>query len=502
MRPMRLLRLTSLVLLAACNTLPERPPDTQDSFRVSQPSAAEIEARIGPRDPTHSGVMLLGDGRDALLARLALADAARETIDVQYYIWAGDAVGVSIVDRLLDAAERGVRVRLLVDDLVIVGVDQQVAALDAHPNIEIRSFNPFRFRKRFGPIRRFLDLVTGAARLNHRMHNKVFAVDNFAAVVGGRNLTDGYFGANATYSYRDIDLLTVGPVVDDISASFDDYWNSEWSIPLRALTNVKINAGAAREIVDQTESKLFRAIEAFDTSDYVRRIVDDLIWCRAEVVVDPPVKAEGLADFVSPVAERLVAVSRNANDVVLIENAFFIPGKAGVSALSGLAQRGVSVRILTNSLASNDAGASHAGYKKYRKGLIEGNVELYELRPDADLRSTFTLASTEVSSAALHSKAAAIDGKVGFVGSFNLDPRSLRINTEIGVLVHDEEFTAELARYIEDGMQPSNSWRLALDSRGSLNWVGAETLTKEPKAAFKKRFAAWLLALLPVEGQL
>ena len=436
-------------------------------------------------DPQDSGVLLLEEELSALTTRLAMAASARSSIDVQYYIWTGDAVGIAVIKQLLNAAMRGVRIRLLVDDIHFIGYDRRVLGLDAYDNVEIRSFNPFRYRFSQSPLRSMAEIFSGAARLNHRMHNKVFAVDRQAAVLGGRNLSNEYFGAGAALNFRDIDVLTVGPTVTSVMASFDEFWDSPWAIPLKELHKIRIKPVEMPQLEEglaDEERALLAQIESLLTPDYLQTQQELMTWCPVEVLADSPIKAAGEKDFASPVRERLFLEAYNAKHELLIENGYFIPRDEGMRRLTETVQRGVHVQVLTNSLASNDTGISHAGYKRYRTGLMQAGVALYELRADADLAKDFELARRPDTSVSLHSKAAVIDRHVTFVGSYNLDPRSAFINTEIGLLIYDQAFAEQCAAFIKDGMQPNNCWRVSLTSNKTLRWQHEITLDHEPPA--------------------
>lgn len=453
-----------------------------------------------------SGVLLLDEELTALRARLSLAAHARASIDVQYYIWTGDAVGIAVIKELLAAAQRGVHIRLLVDDIHFIGYDRRVLGLDAYDNVEIRSFNPFRYRFRDSPLRSVAEIVSGAARLNHRMHNKVFAVDCEVAILGGRNLSNEYFGAHAQFNFRDMDILTTGGAVAQVCASFNEYWNSPWAVPLQDLHKRRIKPVVMDELVEglhEDEQEILTRIDALCSGDFMAESAADLVWCPVEVLADAPQKMAGRAGFVSPVRQRLFELNSMAEHEVLIENGYFIPRDEGLARLRSQLQRGVGIKVLTNSLASNDTGLSHAGYKRYRQRLLEAGVELFETRIDAALGGDFELNEQSPTAVGLHSKAATIDRQIGFVGSYNLDPRSAFINTEIGLVVHDAGFAGRLANAIEIGMARENAWCLGLQADATLYWQhDTQRRMREPAAHWRKRLLAGLLSLLPVERQL
>lgn len=452
-----------------------------------------------------SGVILLDEELEALTARLGLAAQAENTIDVQYYIWTGDAVGIAVIKQLLSAALRGVRVRLLVDDIHFIGYDRRVLGLDAYDNVEIRSFNPFRYRFKDSPVRSIAEIISGASRLNHRMHNKVFLIDGKAAILGGRNLSNQYFGADRKFNFRDIDILCVGDAVQEIAGSFDEYWHSEWAVPLQDLHKRRIKPVVMEELevgLDDQQQALLKRIESVPSDKYLDRRAGDVSWCPVEVLADAPHKMAGRDGFVSPVRERLFELNNEAREEILIENGYFIPRAEGLRRLGAQIERGVRVQVLTNSLASNDTGLSHAGYKRYRYRLLEAGVRLFETRRDAALGTDFELSDTPSTDVGLHSKAATIDRKVAFVGSYNLDPRSAFINTEIGVVVYHAGFSERLAAVILAAMSKDNSWSLSVAPDDTLRWQHHVERSSEPPAKWTKRFLARLLGMLPVERQL
>jgi cardiolipin synthase C len=453
-----------------------------------------------------SRVLLLAEERQALLVRLALAARAQQRIDVQYYIWAGDGVGIAVIKQLLLAAQRGVHVRLLVDDIHFIGYDRRVLALNAYDNVEIRAFNPFRYRFRYQPIRSIAEVLSGASRLNHRMHNKVFAVDGNAAIVGGRNLSNEYFGAHPEFNFRDIDLLVEGSAVEDISSSFDEFWNSRWSIPLQELHKHRIKPLVMSDLLADLstwDKRIFELADELPIDDEFDQLVQSMSACVVEVLADTPSKLEPSGDYVSPVRQKLFALSAQARSQILVENGYFVPSGDGVERLAQQVERGVEVEVVTNSLASNDTGLSHAGYRRYRHALLGCGVKLFELRVDALLGQAFELSEATQTATGLHSKVAALDREIAFVGSYNLDPRSAFINTEIGVVVYSRHVAAQLADEIQLMASPQNSWGLGLTAEGSLFWEHvSQHRVREPKAKWTKSLIALVFSWLPVERQL
>jgi putative cardiolipin synthase len=497
------------VAVAACTGggLPavDRPPSTT----LSGGEATAIGRAVAPvlaAHPGQSGFALIEEGRTAFRARHDLAVVAERGIDAQYYIWESDTSGLLLASALLDAAKRGVRVRILIDDIHTKGKDFDISALDAHPNVEIRVFNPFAKRDA-----RNVNIVTEFERINHRMHNKAFLVDGQVGIVGGRNIGDDYFGVNTVANFRDLDLLAVGPVASDLSASFDLYWNSDWALPIISVAD-KVPTGAEAQAVQDGLSRWAAGVSDFpyprpgreEAAAGLGAGLDDLAWGAARVVYDLPAKAGG--DFSAGVAPQMRPELQAVEHELLVESAYFVAGDDGVELFGGLGERGVRVRVLTNSLATNDLVPAHAGYTRYREALLERGVELHELRPGATApRAGWSVAAGR-SRAALHTKAMLLDGKRAFVGSFNLTPRSVELNTEVGIIVDSPALAARLRAFMDAGVDGANAWQLALED-GDLRWRGVDdgvTVVRdsEPDVDRWRRFTAWMIRILPVEREL
>jgi putative cardiolipin synthase len=456
--------------------------------------------------PGESGVFYMRYGRRALEARLALADLAERSLDLQYYIWDADVSGRLLADRIIRAADRGVRVRVLLDDISIVDRDTAIARLSAHPNIDVRAFNPFRSRSR-----RWLDIFTDPSRVNRRSHNKVMIADNAIMIVGGRNIADHYFGVHGDSNYRDLDTVAVGPVVRDGSLVFDDFWNSPFSVPYgafvatpptRAESDAAIAEMRAKMATEQLPYSIDEGVEAI-TAD-MQAVRDALTWAPVQILYDPPEKVQDKTS--RRIFDALDALVSNAQSEVLIENAYFVPRDHGVELVAALHARGAKVRVLTNSLASNDVVAVHSGYKKYRDDLIENGAEIYELRPDFSMEQLRWLPLSSKSRAGLHSKAMVVDRRYVVIGSYNLDPRSADINTELALLVDSPEFAELVAEFLDDGVTPENSYRVTLEG-GRPRWTTSDNgtvrvYTKEPQTSWWKRFTANAIGLLPIHGML
>jgi putative cardiolipin synthase len=503
----KLLCVAAVLLASACSSLPENYPRTE-STALEDHRSTSMGKRWGALEDQHpgkSGFDIIRYGRVAFTTRIGMIDRAEKSIDLQVYIWEADETGRILAERLVSAADRGVRVRLLVDDMGKGPSDQAIASMDAHPNIEIRIFNPFAYR---GAIT--FDFVTDLNRVNHRMHNKIIIADNSFAVVGGRNVGDHYFSVNPDTNFRDLDIATVGPLVRDISGVFDHFWQSKWAVPIsvlvdRAYTEEDLRAGMA-----ELRQKIAAGSYPYVVDDDVQRLAkhfeiieDRIIWATGRVVWDDPQSAAETGKTVDIIRELRKKLN-NVETSFSIESAYFVIGKGGVERFAQLVDQGVKVRVLTNSLVSNDVLAAHAGHANYRKELLEAGVEVFELRPDSGV---IWENSSGKASAGLHTKALAFDNESVFIGSFNLDPRSAAINTEAGLYVESPELTARLLEYMDEGVEQRNSYRLMLDDDGDLLWVtkddGVEVrYHKDPLSTFGQRFSAGFIRILPVEGQL
>ncbi|MBR0728225.1 phospholipase D family protein [Bradyrhizobium japonicum] len=464
--------------------------------------------RAASEHPGLSGFSLLSHGREAFIVRLALADLAERSLDMQYYSWDGDTTGRIILDSVIKAADRGVRARLLVDDPFYKASDAVKAALDAHPNVEIRLFNPLTNRGWS-----ILDFIFDFGRVNRRMHNKLMVADNAAAIVGGRNIGDIYYGVNTIANYRDLDVLAVGPVVRNLSEVFDRFWNSPSTVPIGAIVNRAYGSA-------DLDAILLRLREAIAMADYPYPIDqdleelaaqgadlrDDLVWAHGRVIADDPetiARGKESDHVVGFIRGRVAQLKRE----LLVESPYFVLPAEAQAAVKALHERHVRVRALTNSLASNDMLPAHSGYAKTRRRLLENGMELYELRPDTDaFRPGWSLLSGR-SPAALHTKAMAFDREAVFIGSFNLDPRSAVINTEAGLYVESPELAERLTTYMATGVVPVNSYRVLLDPNGKITWETVKDgkdvrYRDEPQTGFQRRLVANLWKLLPINAQL
>ena len=455
--------------------------------------------------PGLSGFGLLSHAREAFIVRLALADLAERSLDMQYYVWDGDTTGRIIVDRVMKAADRGVRVRLLVDDPYYKASDPVKAALDAHPNVEIRLFNPATNRRWSR-----LDFLVDFRRINRRMHNKLMVADDAAAIVGGRNIGDIYYGVNTVANYRDLDVLAVGPVVGDLSGVFDRYWNSASAVPIAALVGRAHGAADLDAILTRLRQEIAGAEYPYPIDQDLDELAaqgaelrDSLVWAHGVVIADDP-EAVALGKEADDVVAFIRGRVAQLKHELLAEAPYFVLPAGAQATVKALHDRNVRVRVLTNSLASNDMLAAHSGYAKTRRRLLENGMELYELRPDTDaFRPGWSLVSHQ-SRAALHTKAMAFDREAVFIGSFNLDPRSAVINTEAGLYIESPELAARLTTYMETGVAPANSYRVLLDPDGGIVWETVRDgdvvrYRREPETRFGRRFVASLVKLLPID---
>ena len=453
----------------------------------------------------NSGIVPLRDGRDAFAARALLADAAERTLDVQYYIWRNDMSGTLLLDALRRAASRGVQVRLLLDDNNTIGLDAIIAELDAHPNIEVRLFNPFKHRRW-----RIIDFLTDFGRANRRMHNKSFTADNQVTIVGGRNVGDEYFDAAHDTLFVDLDVMAIGPVVNDVTRDFERYWASRSAHPVVSVMQRQLDAAIAQvaanaERVEQDPAAR-EYIQAIVRQPFVRDLLDRKLafeWAPTTMLSDDPAKGLGAVAPDGLVWTRLKELFGNPSRELDLVSPYFVPGKDGVKYFSALVARRVKVRILTNSLEATDVAAVHAGYAKRRKPLVRAGVHLFEMKRMGGTVPQTSGGSGGSSGSSLHAKTFAIDRHRVFVGSFNFDPRSARLNTELGFVIE----SAALAQGIADALSDSvatRAYTLGVSRTGALMWCEGQTCgdpqhSREPGASFWRRLGVATLALLPIE---
>ena len=524
------LALLPLVALA-CASLPAPRPGPAPPPLVAVPPGPpthleRLAAELGQgQPPGHSGFGLLEDGESALQARLQLIDLADRTLDLQTYIWELDRTGRLVLAHVLAAADRGVAVRILLDDTALQTHEAEWGALDLHPHVEVRAFNPFLWGR--GPsIGQALEFLLDFERLNRRMHNKALIADEAFAVVGGRNFADAYFARAESANFRDLDLVAAGPAAGDASRAFAIFWESRWASPLPPL---RFRPARPTDL-DRLRERLGTAALHADgrppaatsppgeTARELARTAHELLWAHGRVLVDDPRKIGSGPREGNPASE-LLELLRHARGEILAEVAYLVPPTGGIEVLDELSRRGVRLRILTNSLATNDVVAAHAGYANSRPALVDAGVELYELRPDADRGTRHTMVTWPGSHASLHSKTLVLDGETIFVGSLNRDGRSIFYNTEIGILVESPELARRVIAFLDRGCLPESAWRVARREsvdpavRGTpagkrLVWIerrsdGSRKLRHhEPRAGLWRRIQAFLYSHLPIERHL
>ncbi|MCG9754986.1 phospholipase D family protein [Shewanella insulae] len=502
--PSKLMTLAlTLCLVSACSSLPP-PQQLTPSHKLAAPTDSGLYRYLEgdlKAHPNKTGILPLSSGIDAFVARLAIVDAASQSIDLQYYIYHDDETGRLLIWHLIDAADRGVRVRVLLDDLTTKTLDNGLVLLASHPNIEIRLFNP-SYERTF----RSFAMLTGFSRLNHRMHNKSLTVDNQITVVGGRNIGNEYFSKNDDVDFGDFDLLTIGDVVDEVSNQFDRYWNSE-----QVESVVNLVPPPTSEMYKEAAKIMARNKQNFLHDEYLNRLeLSDLLtqiiskglawyWGDAQLLYDPPQKAsrQGHQEWLLTDLSHFLAKARHE---VLIVSPYFVPTDGGCQALIEAAKQGIKITVITNSLAATDVLAVHAGYKAYRERLLENGIALYEVKVDINNRPSAWKGSSRTS---LHAKTFVLDRASVFVGSFNFDPRSAWINTEMGLIVDQREFAGEMVDEVQKSLQRS-SYRLGLED-GELVWhddLSGKVFYADPDASFWRRFMADFIGLLPIESQL
>jgi len=522
----------SSILLAGCATAPPGA-DYPRTFRTSfdRPETTRLGKQVAAQVDAHpglSGFQVLPRGVDGLLLRTQLVRAAEQSLDIQYFIFVEDYTGKLLLDSVLRAADRGVKVRLLIDDFNSFGQPQMratLAALDKNKNIAVRLFNPFVYRGDIGLFRK-LEFALDAPRVNHRMHNKLMVVDGAVAVIGGRNVADAYFETgDPAIRFGDFDVAAMGPVVPKLAGSFDEYWNCSLAIPQKAIAPVigkiseseaRVTLGENRDRVDQDE--LLRRVDGGDPLAGLLAGRTSISWAKAVVVADPPEKAMPAGDAAgsSPTARVL---SEHMNDVsreLVIISPYFVPGPAGLATLEALRKRGVRVRILTNSLASTDVPIVHSAYRRYRGTLLDAGVEIFEVRPapgqlKPESESAGSAFGASTAPFALHAKAYVFDRQLVFLGSANLDPRSLELNTEVGLLIESPELAGQIIARFDEFSASSNSYRVTRSKDTAtgpvLTWhtsVDGRTVEwhYEPDTTAWQRLQMDVLSLLPIESQL
>ncbi|MFA7554765.1 MAG: phospholipase D family protein [Spongiibacteraceae bacterium] len=478
------------------------PVSAAENTRLGKAVASRLDEQV-----ENSGIHLLDNPHEAFAARMLLASTADRTLDLQYYIWHGDVSGTLLLNALHQAAMRGVRVRLLLDDNGTAGLDRELAALATHPNIQIRLFNPFTLRKA-----KWLGYITHFGRANRRMHNKSFTADNRATIIGGRNVGDDYFGATSGVLKQDLDLLAIGPIVQKVSDDFDRYWSSQSAYPVEQIV-AAVDSEQATDIIGSgqkfnNDGRGGSYLDAVRNTSFVSELLSGKLpfeWAATKMVSDDPAKGLGKADKDGLLIHRLTPIIGRPQDSLVLVSPYFVPTLAGVEFFADIANQGVTVNILTNAMEATDVLPVHAGYAKHRKALLKAGVKLYELRRTSTDPKPHKSAAGPFgsSSSSLHAKTFAVDGQRIFVGSFNFDPRSMHLNTELGFVVE----SPVLARAIADEFSNKaalTAYEVKLDAHGKLYWLeqrGASSIRHdtEPGATIGKRIALRILSVLPID---
>jgi putative cardiolipin synthase len=443
----------------------------------------------------------LPNGPDAFAARALLARTAQRSLDVQYYIWNNDVTGGLMFNALRAAADRGVRVRLLLDDNHTADIDQVLLALDSHPNIEVRVFNPFAIRKP-----RALGFLTDFSRLNRRMHNKSFTADNQVSIVGGRNIGDEYFGAGDDILFVDLDVMAIGPVVQAVSRQFDRYWNSQSAYPVASLVPAFPGEHGTMPAPLPESPRAHAWLEAIRRSPFVDQLMRrelPIEWATTRFVSDPPEKVLGHANVADTVGPQLRALFGDPKREINLVSPYFVPAESAEHTFAAMARNGVKVRILTNSLETIDTPILHAGYIKWRKDLLAAGVSLYEMRGVERHERPKSAGVFGSSANALHAKTFEVDEERIFVGSFNLDQRSLSLNTELGVVIESKPLAARLATTMREKM-PALAYEVRLGPDGKLYWIERSDgkvvrHDTEPGTGVWRRASVRMLSWLPID---
>ena len=499
------LALLAFTLLTGCSSasLKEQPPEKSLS-RALPPAATGVLADIAKAieagsGADYSGFRVLDSSEDGLRWRLALIDSATTSLDIQTYLWYPDYSGSLILERVILAAQRGVKVRIIVDDLILQGKDQLIANLHAAPNIEFGIFNPWEDRSSI--LNRAGEMLARMERLNTRMHDKLIVADGHAVIIGGRNIGDHYFGLSDAYNFHDTDLLGIGQIGRESGDMFDHFWNSEWVATADALTTEpdqavakKQRRGLQERIQGATQLQRF-ALQPRDWSDDFKVLEDELRLGRSKLVYDEAAREQ----ISQKMAGSMFNFFNIAEKELLVQNAYIIPGDEAIDFLESKRDAGVTVRVITNSLASHDVPAVNSHYEPWRDDFINAGVDLWEFRSDPAIKSTVVdVPPVSAGFSGLHSKCAVADRRYVFIGSMNLDPRSRAINTEMGAMVDSPELAEDLAQILERNMSGENAWHVQMDDNGKLSWVNNEqTLTKQPARDTMQRVMNVLMKVGP-----
>jgi len=522
--------LASFFTIMACSSLCADVEKT-DSYAftdTAQTSLGKIASQMGGNDTINSTMYLVGEGTDAFLTRMMLLSRSERSVDVQYFIWKSDLIGKLLMHQMIQAAERGVRVRILLDDITLDSKTKAILfAMDQHQNIDVRIYNTLSF-KGF----RLTAAITNPFRINRRMHNKSFTVDSQYTIIGGRNIKEDYFSANLISNYSDLDIVSVGPMVVEVDKQFDIYWNSPLAEPVRKFSAYLSQKDRYQEVRQElTEFALSKqnseyALDLKDSDMYLRIVKgisgenSNLLYKgKANVIYDDPEKTLGKSELETTYMTALMQPHMDKIKTSLdLISPYFVPGRAGSDYLIALVKEGVMVRVLTNSLASTDGIMAQSGYARQRIELLKGGVELYELKPKQKSKASRSLRRSAEAKSALHAKTYIFDRKEVYIGSFNFDPRSAKINTELGVICEVPEMAEFMDSEIFEKNISESSYKIELDiektnifgvpaQKEKLAWVetvnGKEVRhTISPETSAWRRFNLNIYSILPIESQL
>jgi len=502
-RPSGLWAVCFSVFLGACASAPQVADKSVSQFndrgRAESPLVALATSQA------ESGIRLLADPSEALQSRLHMAALATTTLDIQYYLWQSDNSGLALTHEVLQAADRGVRVRILLDDIYHSGRDSAYQTLDAHPNVEVRLFNPMGNR---GAAKQ-ANYAFKKSNFNYRMHNKIFLVDGVAAVLGGRNIGDEYFGQDPSFNFQDMDAIALGEVAAEAGEAFDLFWNAELAFPVTALNGnpeemptaaqTATLAEARKRVIPPGEEDTAAATEA-----WLSALSTELLWTNARVIVDRPDRGTEQPD--SAFMALIEDPSLRPEKSMVIQTAYLIPNGPTMGNIEAIGAQGASMKILTNSAQSNNHNSVHAFYVPYRKRLIEAGVDLYEVQGNGSLAGYLDRVG-EDGRAGLHTKSMVFDERVSIIGSYNMDPRSRVWNSEIALVVDDAGFAAEVLEEMARDFTPDAAWRLSLDDNGKLLWSGEVDgepvqFNKDPGTSWWTRFVWGVMRIFPLENEL
>lgn len=491
-----------LIIVSGCVSL--KPVDLPDE-KALEPATSELWTALSA-ERSGNWFKLLNTGDEAIEWRLRTIDSATRSLDLQTFLWKEDPTGLKILRHILEAADRGVRVRLLLDDTFTVGQNDTIFDIDQHPNIEYRIYNPFGRRYDSLFLRQLMSLGE-FSRLNHRMHNKVMIADNHVAIIGGRNLADEYFGNHSAANFRDIEVLFSGQIIKAVSHRFDDYWNSNWSIPVDQILDRPSPEKSKAALMEWLEKTVALGLQENSKTrrDMWLFAARSAASGQAILLSDEPAqeKPESESELPNQLAQALVSWMNRANQELILVSAYLIPTPELELAIERAENRGVRVRILTNSLRSNNHTSAHSAYRHHVHRLMGHGADLHEVRAQAKDRSTYILSPVDEKTLGLHAKLILIDQEYSFIGSANLDPRSLHLNTEIGLLIQSTELNQRLREKLEVDFHKRNAWHLQVADDGGIIWVADDiVLDSQPADSAFQRLEDWFLSILPIEGEM